>query len=96
MAVKNIAKKNERNAGRKPAISAEKLDELKQRRDAGESITVLAKENGVSRQTLRSVEVSEYTMRMDFEELITLILSKNIVIRLLYNIVRVLYNNHKQ
>lgn len=86
--------KNERNAGRKPAISAEKLEELKRRRDAGEAISALAKETGVSRQTLsgylnkkekeeeaicrtlhawarlnrkfRNLEVSEYTMRMDF------------------------------
>lgn len=85
---------NERNAGRKPVISAEKLEELQKRHEAGEAISALAKEVGVSRQTLsgylnkkdetaqeiyrtyrawarlnrkfRSVEVSEYTMRMDF------------------------------
>lgn len=89
-----MAGKNERGAGRKPAISSEKLEELKQRHEAGETVTTLAKELGVSRQTLsgylnkkeeteraiyrtlqawaklnrkfRSVEVSEYTMRMDF------------------------------
>lgn len=89
-----MAGKNERGAGRKPAISSEKLEELKQRNEAGETVTTLAKELGVSRQTLsgylnkkeeteraiyrtlqawaklnrkfRSVEVSEYTMRMDF------------------------------
>lgn len=47
-----MAKKNERNAGRKPAISAEQLDEFKKRHEAGESVTALAKEAGVSRQTL--------------------------------------------
>ena len=89
-----MAGKNERGAGRKPAISSEKLEELKKRHEAGETVTTLAKELGVSRQTLsgylnkkeeteraiyrtlqawaklnrkfRSVEVSEYTMRMDY------------------------------
>ncbi len=43
---------NERNAGRKPVISAEKLEELQKRHKAGEAISALAKEVGVSRQTL--------------------------------------------
>lgn len=47
-----MATQNERNAGRKPGISNEQLTEIKKRRTNGESVTALAKEYGVSRQTL--------------------------------------------
>ena len=43
---------NERGAGRKPALTAEIIGEITKRRDAGETLTALAKEYGVSRQTL--------------------------------------------
>ena len=43
---------NERNAGRKPSISKEQLTEIRKRRGSGESVTALAEEYGVSRQTL--------------------------------------------
>lgn len=45
---------NERNAGRKPSINKEQLAEIKKRRNNGESVTKLAAEYGVSRQTLSS------------------------------------------
>ena len=44
--------KNERGAGRKPGLNAEQLAEIKRRRSTGESVTKLAEEYGVSRQTL--------------------------------------------
>lgn len=47
-----MGKVNERGAGRKPALSKEQLNEIKKRRDKGESVTALAKEYGISRQAL--------------------------------------------
>lgn len=44
--------RNERGAGRKPKITAEKLLEIIERRERGESMSSLAKEYGVSRQAL--------------------------------------------
>ena len=44
--------KNERNAGRKPVITDEKLNIIKARIEAGESISSISKEYGVSRQAL--------------------------------------------
>lgn len=44
--------RNERNAGRKPGINKEQLAHIKKRRSMGESVTSLARECGVSRQTL--------------------------------------------
>jgi len=44
--------KNERGAGRKPCLNAEQLAEIKRRRSTGESVTKLAEEYGVSRQTM--------------------------------------------
>ena len=43
---------NARNAGRKPAISDKELELIKVRREQGESVTKLAEEYGVSRQTM--------------------------------------------
>ncbi len=43
---------NERNAGRKPSISREQLEEIRIRHEKGETITKLSSEYGVSRQTL--------------------------------------------
>lgn len=43
---------NDRNAGRKPKVTDEQLEEIKLRREAGESVASLAKEYGVSRQAL--------------------------------------------
>lgn len=43
---------NARNAGRKPSISGEQLEMIRSRHDNGETITKLAEEYGVSRQTL--------------------------------------------
>lgn len=47
-----MGKINERGAGRKPALSKEQLEEIKKRRNRGESVTALAKEYGISRQAL--------------------------------------------
>lgn len=44
--------KNVRGAGRKRALSAETISMIRKRFDAGETITALAEEYGVSRQTL--------------------------------------------
>ena len=44
--------KNERGAGRKPALSSEKVSLLQKRHEAGETVTALAKEYGISRQVL--------------------------------------------
>lgn len=47
-----MAKQNERGAGRKRALTDEQITQLKQRREAGETLVALAGEFGVSRQTL--------------------------------------------
>lgn len=47
-----MAGQNERNAGRKPSLTKEQLTEIKRRQSGGETITGLAREYGVSRQTL--------------------------------------------
>lgn len=44
--------RNERGAGRKPALSAGVVSEIRKRHEAGETVTALAKEYGVSRQVL--------------------------------------------
>ncbi|MCM1040737.1 MAG: helix-turn-helix domain-containing protein [Ruminococcus sp.] len=44
--------KNERGAGRKPALSAEMVAVIQKRRQSGETVTALAKEYGISRQVL--------------------------------------------
>ena len=43
---------NERGAGRKPGITEEQLEEIKVRKEQGETLTALAREYKVSRQTL--------------------------------------------
>lgn len=43
---------NERHAGRKPRLSEEQLNNIRKRRDLGESISKLASEYGISRQAL--------------------------------------------
>ncbi|SDB29135.1 Helix-turn-helix domain of resolvase [Pseudobutyrivibrio sp. YE44] len=43
---------NERNAGRKPTITDEQLNEIKERYENGESLSSLALEHGVTRQAL--------------------------------------------
>ncbi len=43
---------NERGAGRKPTLTKEEINEIKKRKENGEKLTFLAKEYGVSRQTL--------------------------------------------
>lgn len=47
-----MAGQNERNAGRKPSLNQEQLAEIRRRQSDGETITGLAREYGVSRQTL--------------------------------------------
>jgi transcriptional regulator with XRE-family HTH domain len=47
-----MAKTNARGAGRKAALAPEMLYEIMRRHQAGETVTALAKEYGVSRQTL--------------------------------------------
>lgn len=47
-------KQNVRGAGRRRALPAETISIIKKRQDAGETITALAAEYGVSRQTLSS------------------------------------------
>lgn len=44
--------RNERGAGRKPALSAVQVSRIRERHDAGETVTALAKEYGISRQVL--------------------------------------------
>lgn len=51
---------NARNAGRKPSINEKDLEKIKERRQQGESVTKLAEEYGVSRQTM-----SAYLNRVD-------------------------------
>ena len=43
---------NSRGAGRKKALSDEQIKKLRERHNSGETISSLAKEVGVSRQTL--------------------------------------------
>ena len=45
-------KQNARGAGRKRALHAETVNVIKKRYDAGETVTALAAEYGVTRQTL--------------------------------------------
>lgn len=47
-----MGKVNERGAGRKPMFSEAEIARIKERHEQGETITALAKEYGVSRQTL--------------------------------------------
>lgn len=47
-----MAKFNERGAGRKPLFTVEEIDRIKEQHKAGETLTDLAKEYKVSRQTL--------------------------------------------
>ena len=76
-----MANFNIRGAGRKPQLSAKDIEEIKMRRCNGETITALAAEYGVSRQTLsgylnKQAEVVDYALRMDFmcgEECCTII-----------------------
>ncbi len=70
--------KNERNAGRKSKLSAEKIAELYRRWKAGESGSVLASEAGISRQALykRFREAEYVPVRIDYmvgDELSTVI-----------------------
>lgn len=44
--------RNERGAGRKPALSAAQVSRIRERHEAGETVTSLAKEYGISRQVL--------------------------------------------
>lgn len=44
--------RNERGAGRKPALSADEVSRIRERHEAGETVTALAKEYGISRQVL--------------------------------------------
>lgn len=66
-----MASFNTRGAGRKPQLSKTEIEEIKIRRGNGETITALAAEYGVSRQTLsgylnKQEEVVDYALRMDF------------------------------
>ncbi len=47
-----MEKTNERGAGRKPIFTEEQIAEIRQKREQGITISALAKEYGVSRQTL--------------------------------------------
>lgn len=47
-----MARANERGAGRKPTFSAAEIAHIKERHENGETLTALAKEYKVSRQTL--------------------------------------------
>lgn len=58
-----MAKVNERGAGRKRALNAEKIAQIAKRHEAGETLTALAAEYGISRQTL-----SGYLNRKDEEQ----------------------------
>lgn len=50
--VMQMRKRNERGAGRKPSIQAADVAHIKKRHERGETIASLAKEYGVSRQTM--------------------------------------------
>ena len=54
---------NVRNAGRKPSITDKELEEIKVKRAHGDSVTKLAEEYGVSRQTM-----SAYLNRPDVDD----------------------------
>ena len=54
---------NTRNAGRKPSLSDKEIETVRSRRDNGESVTRLAEEYGVSRQTM-----SAYLNRQNTED----------------------------
>lgn len=47
-----MAKKNERGAGRKPVFTDEQIADIRAKREQGITVSALAKEYGVSRQTL--------------------------------------------
>lgn len=47
-----MEKRNERKAGRKPIFTEEKIAEIRSKREQGVTVSSLAKEYGVSRQTL--------------------------------------------
>ena len=47
-----MGKTNERGAGRKPVFSEAEIEQIKERHARGETLTALAQEYGVSRQTL--------------------------------------------
>lgn len=47
-----MAKANERGAGRKPIFTEEQITEIRKKREQGVTVSALAKEYGVSRQTL--------------------------------------------
>lgn len=57
-----MGRTNERGAGRKPMLTQENVAEIKRRKDQGETLTALAKEYGISRQTL-----SGYLNRKDLK-----------------------------
>lgn len=79
--------KNERNAGRKPALAGEQVTQARKAAQNGETVTALAKKYGVSRQTMsrylheERIEVQRkqpegFTMRMEYmflEKLCTII-----------------------
>ena len=60
--------RNERNAGRKPIVSTELIEQIVKRYESGESISDLAKEIGISRQALyKRIKESRYkTVRIDY------------------------------
>lgn len=60
--------RNERNAGRKPIVSTELIEQIVKRYESGESISDLANEIGVSRQALyKRIKESRYkTIRIDY------------------------------
>lgn len=47
-----MARANERGAGRKPVFTEEQIVEIREKREQGMTVSALAKEYGVSRQTL--------------------------------------------
>lgn len=47
-----MSKKNERGAGRRPALTQIQIEQVRRRREDGAAVTALAEEFGVSRQTL--------------------------------------------
>lgn len=49
-----VAKQRGAYTGRKPALTAERVDQLRERAAAGERKSLLAKEFGISRETVYS------------------------------------------
>ena len=60
----NMGKVNARGAGRKPRFTDQQIEEIRKKREQGNTVSALAKEYGVSRQTL-SVYLNKQDQQME-------------------------------